>query len=187
MKPFLILVVSSVFLAAFPAKAGSDWNTIYPFYRITEEGGGIGVFVDSVIVVTRPEDGRWVAERWRQDDVLGKTKRTHDWIDSRACPQLLEVLASLTTLPKNGVLTPDRAESRSLAFDVTTVSVTGPASVDGETRITLSDRLGPVYGWWRSSEEALQPCWQADPPKVDGVPLSPGLGPKSSAEGPDND
>jgi hypothetical protein len=187
MKPLLILAVLSVVMASFSANAGSDWNTIYRFYRITEQGGGIGVFVDSVIVVTRPEDGRWVAERWREDDVLTKKKVVHDWIDSRACPQLLEVLASLTTLPKNGVLTPDRAESRSLAFDVTTVSVTGPASVDGETRITLSDRLGPVYGWWRSSEEALQPCWQADPPKVDGVPLSPGLGPKSSAEGPDND
>jgi hypothetical protein len=177
MKPFLIIVASSVFMAAFPAKAGSDWGRIYPIYRITEEGGGLGIFVDSVIVVTRPEDGRWVAERWREDNVLTKKKVVHDWIDSRACPQLAAVLDSLATLPKNGVLTPDRAESRSLAFDVTTVSVTGPASVDGETRITLSDRLGPVYGWWRSSEEALQTCWQADPPKVDGAPLPsrPGL------------
>jgi hypothetical protein len=177
MKPLLILAVLSVVMASFPAKAGSDWGRIYPIYRITEEGGGLGIFVDSVIVVTRPEDGRWVAERWREDNVLTKKKIVHDWIDSRACPQLAVVLDSLATLPKNGVLTPDRAESRSLAFDVTTVSVTGPASVDGETRITLSDRLGPIYGWWRSSEEALQPCWQADPPKVDGVPLPsrPGL------------
>ena len=177
MKPFLIIVASSVFMAAFPAKAGSDCGGTFPIYRITEEGGGLGIFVYDVIVFARPEDGRWVGQRWRQDDVLGKTKRTHDWIDSRACPQLAAVLDSLATLPKNGVLTPDRAESRSLAFDVTTVSVTGPASVDGETRITLSDRLGPVYGWWRSSEEALQTCWQADPPKVDGAPLPsrPGL------------
>ena len=116
-----------------------------------------------------------MAERWREDSVLTKKEVVHDWIDSRACPQLLEVLASLSTLPKNGVLTPDRARAQSLAFDVTTVSVTGPASVDGETRITLSDRLGPVTGWWMRSSEMLKPCWQADPPKVGGVPLSPQL------------
>ncbi|MCA3730744.1 MAG: hypothetical protein IM662_09030 [Phenylobacterium sp.] len=177
MNPLIILVVSSVLMAAFPAKAVSDWSKFYRIYRITAKGGGIGIFVDSVIVVTRPEDGRWVAERWREDDVLGKTKRTHDWIDSRACPQLAAVLDSLATLPKNGILPPDRADSQSLALDVTTVSVTGPASVDGETRITLSDRLGPVAAWWRRSSEMLQPCWQADPPKVDGAPLPsrPGL------------
>jgi len=128
-----------------------------------------------------------VAERWREDDVQTRKTVVHDWIDSRACPQLLEVLASLTTLPKNGVLTPDRAESQSLALDFITVSVTGPASVDGETRITLSDRTGAVAAWWWRSSEMLKPCWQADPPKVGGVPLSPGLGPKSSAEGPEND
>jgi hypothetical protein len=175
MKPFLILVMSSVLTAAFPAQAGSEWGKNYPIYRITEEGGGLGIFVNSVIVVTRPEDGRWVAERWREDNVLTKKKVVHDWIDSRACPKLAAVLDSLATLPKNGVLTPDRAKSQSLAFDVTTVSVTGPASVDGETRITLSDRLGPVYGWWRRSSEMLQPCWKVDPPKVGGVPLRPKL------------
>lgn len=187
MKPFFIIVVSSVFLAAFPAKAGSDWVRGYPIYRITEEGGGLGIFVDSVVVVSRPEDDRWVAERWREDNVLTKKKIAHDWIDSRACPQFAAVLASLATLPKNGVLTPDRAESRSPAFDVTTVSVTGPASVDGETLITLSDRIGPIHDWWRRSEEALQPCWQADPPKVGGVPLSPGLGPTNARGGPEID
>jgi hypothetical protein len=170
-----ILAVLSVFMAAFPAQAGSDWGKSYPIYRITEEGGGLGIFVNSVIVLRRPEDGRWVAERWREDSVLTKKEVVHDWIDSRACPQLLEVLASLSTLPKNGVLTPDRARAQSLAFDVGTVSVTGPASVDGETRITLSDRLGPVTGWWMRSSEMLKPCWQADPPKVGGVPLSPQL------------
>jgi hypothetical protein len=187
MKPLLILVVSSVFMGAFPAKAGSDSGGTFPIYRITEEGGGIGIFVNSVIVVTRPEDGRWVAERWREDDVLGKTKRTHDWIDSRACPRLAEVLASLPQLPKNGILSPDRARSQSLAFDFITVSVMGPASVDGETRITLSDRKGAVRAWWARSSEMLQPCWQADPPKVGGVPLSPGLGPTNSAGDPEND
>ena len=174
-KLHLSLAVLSVFLAAFPAQAGSDWGKSYPIYRITEEGGGLGIFVDSVIVVTRPEDGRWVAERWREDDVLTKKKIVHDWIDSRTCPQLLEVLGSLTTLPKNGLLTPDRARAQSLAFDVSTVSVTGPASVDGETRITLSDRLGSVYDWWMRSSEILKPCWQADPPKIGGVPLRPQL------------
>ncbi len=175
MKPFTIIVVSSVFLAAFPMKADSEWGKNYPIYRITEEGGGRGVFVNSVIVLTRPEDGRWVAERWREDDVLTKKKIVHDWIDSSACPQLAVVLDSLATLPKNGVLTPDRAKSQSLALDVITVSVTGPASVDSETRITLSDRLGPVKGWWRRSSEMLQPCWKVDPPKVGGVPLRPQL------------
>ena len=175
MKPFTIIVVSSVFLAAFPMKADSEWGKNYPIYRITEEGGGLGVFVNSVIVLTRPEDGRWVAERWREDDVLTKKKIVHDWIDSSACPQLAVVLDSLARLPKNGVLTPDRARAQSLAFDVTTVSVTGPASVDGETRITLSDRLGPVADWWWRSSEILKPCWQADPPKVGGVPLRPQL------------
>jgi hypothetical protein len=186
-KLHLSLAVLFVLMAGAPAKAGGGWGEVYPIYRITEEGGGLGIFVDSVIVVRRPEGGRWVAERWREDSVLTKKKVVRDWIDSRACPQLLEVLASLSTLPKNGVLTPDRAESQWPAFDVTTVSVTGPASVDGETRITLSDRKGAVAAWWRRSSEMLQPCWQADPPKVGGVPLSPGLGPKSSAEGPEND
>ncbi len=175
MKPLLILSGLSVFMAAFPVKADSEWGKNYPIYRITEEGGGRGIFVNSVTVLTRPEDGRWVAERWREDDVLTKKKIVHDWIDSRTCPQLLEVLGSLTTLPKNGLLTPDRARAQSLAFDVTTVSVTGPASVDGETRITLSDRLGSIYGWWMRSSEMLKPCWQADPPKVGGVPLRPQL------------
>ena len=174
-------------MAAFPAKAGSDCGGTFPIYRITEEGGGLGIFVYDVIVFARPEDGRWVGQRWRQDDVLGKTKRTHDWIDSRACPQLAAVLDSLATLPKIGILPPDRADSQSLALDVTTVSVTGPASVDGETRITLSDRRGAVRAWWRRSSEMLQPCWQADPPRVDGVPLSPGLGPTNSAGDPEND
>ena len=174
-KLHLSLAVLSVLMAGAPAKAGGGWGEVYPIYRITEEGGGLGIFVDSVIVVTRPEDGRWVAERRRQDDVLSKKKIVHDWIDSRACPQLAVVLDSLATLPKNGVLTPDRARAQSLAFDVTTVSVTGPASVDGETRITLSDRLGPVSDWWWRSAEILKPCWLADPPKVGGVPLRPQL------------
>ena len=141
MKLHLSLAVLSVLMAGAPAKAGGGWDEVYPIYRITEEGGGLGIFVDSVIVVTRPEDGRWVGERWRRDDVLGKTKRVHDWIDSRACPWLLEVLASLSTLPKNGVLPPDRAKSQSLAFDVKTVSVKGPASVHGETRIKWTQFL----------------------------------------------
>jgi hypothetical protein len=175
MKLLNIIAVSSVFLAASPAHADLNAVQTTPIYRITEEGDGVGIVFDRVIVITRPEDGRWVAERRRQDVVMGKTKHVQDWIDSRACPRLLEVLASLSTLAKNGVLTPDRAGVGSLILDVPTVSVTGPASVDGETEITLSDTGGAVADWWMRSSEMLKPCWQADPPKVGGVPLSPQL------------
>ena len=175
MKLHLILAVLSVFVAGVPAKADLNAVQTTPIYRITQEGDGVGTVFDRVIVLTRPEDGRWVAERRQQDVVMGKTKHVQDWIDSRACPRLLEVLANLSTLPKNGVLTPDRARVGSLILDVPSVSVTGPASVDGETRITLSDRLGPVADWWWRSSEILKPCWQADPPKVGGVPLRPQL------------
>ena len=175
MKLHLILAVLSVFVAGVPAKADLNAVQTTPIYRITQEGDGVGTVFDRVIVLTRPEDGRWVAERRQQDVVMGKTKHVQDWIDSRACPRLLEVLANLSTLPKNGVLTPDRARVGSLILDVPSVSVTGPASVDGETRITLSDRLGPVADWWARSSEMLQPCWQAAPPKVGGVPLRPQL------------
>ena len=162
-------------MVASLAKASPWVIRSYPTYRITEAGGGRGVFVDSVIVVTKLEDSRWVAERRRQDDVLGKTKRVHDWIDSRTCPQLLEVLDSLSTLPRGGVLTPDRAKDQSVIFHLRAVSVTGPASVDGETQITLTDKAGPVAVWWLRSAKMLQLCWKADPPKVGGVPLSPQL------------
>ena len=175
MKPCLIIAVSFAFILASPAKASPVGIRSHPTYRITEAGGGAGIFVDSVIVVTRPEDGRWVAERRRQDDVLGKTKRVHDWIDSRTCSQLLEVLASLSTLPSGGVLAPDRAQVQTVFFNARAVSVTGPASVDGETQITLTDWAGPVADWWLRSSEILKPCWQADPPKVGGVPLRPQL------------
>ncbi|WP_397397315.1 hypothetical protein [Phenylobacterium sp.] len=175
MKLLNIIAVSSVFLAASPAHADLNAVQTTPIYRITEEGDGVGIVFDRVIVITRPEDGRWVAERRRQDVVMGKTKHVQDWIDSRACPRLLEVLASLSTLAKNGVLTPDRAGVGSLILDVPTVSVTGPASVDGETEITLSDTGGAVADWWMRSSEMLKPCWQADPPKFGGVPLRPQL------------
>lgn len=146
-------------------------------YRITEQGGGLGVFIDQTVTVSRTGD-HWAAERTREESnwcgarvgtgqgsCRAANTKTHDRIDGSKCPQLADALRSLSAIPLPRFAAPD-------GFELWTVSDTSLLTVEGwaarstpaasgpwQTHLSISEYTGPFRAWWSATEKALTPCW----------------------------
>jgi hypothetical protein len=161
-------------------------------YRVTQQGGGLGVDVDETMVVSVVIEGgrkRWIAERRRHDrDRCGgrtdrrcaQTDRTvHDWIDGDACPKLTAAFVDLARLRLSGFAPPWRSGVDTVS-DTPLVTVSGtPDRMSGlGARLSLAAFTGPVVEWWTRSERLLAPCWTTRPPMSNGRPLGARLPPE---------
>jgi hypothetical protein len=102
-------IVSALFfatVAALGSPAVATGQHGIPAFRVTQEGGGLGVFVsESVTLSFDRHDRSWFAERRRSDSnwcglqVDHRCTATHitvhDWASSRNCPALATVIKKL--------------------------------------------------------------------------------------------
>ncbi|MDG2535968.1 hypothetical protein P6144_20075 [Sphingomonas sp. HITSZ_GF] len=172
-------------LGALPAHAQNA--TPREAYRVEEHGGGLGVFVDQAVAFTSVAGRRWVAERSRHDrnwcgDHSGGTckpidARTHAWIDSASCPQLVAALRDLSAVTPPRLAGPDVTDFW-ISADTTMLTITGhPVSsapmsgAGGEESLTIRQVGGAYRTWWTNTEKALQGCWSSNVPVIEGKPL----------------
>lgn len=185
-------------LLAWITPAAAQQRNGAEVYRVTETGGGLGIFVDQTIVFLRAGGGtvpmRWVVERVRRDrNWCGRRsdgkcapldERRHDWIDGDACPQLIAVLRDLSKIPPPGFSDPERPESW-MVSDSTLLTVEGrPAAPIVEKgswprqiaqTLSISEYSGPYQDWWHKGEQVLAGCWKAEAPRAAGKPIQPVL------------
>lgn len=154
--------------AAAPGTGDAPLRVLMP-YRVKQQGGGLGNFVDEAAVfyeVGRGPGRIWIVERRRRDQKMGKVSFRYDWIDGRGCPALEGVIADLARLPPAGMaglLT----EPRGWVSDIPYVTLIGPPAGGQAGDILLRRDLdGPVSRWWRSAEGRLADCWRPDQPYV---------------------
>lgn len=186
-SPFKTILIAS--LLAAPAFSEQS-----PFaverYRVTLEGGGLGVEVDDVIIVSAQMNSggedRWIAERLRRDRsfcikkiggrcVSGETA-VHTWIDGRTCPALTAVFDDLAQVEVSGFAPPARS-ARAEVTDTPMLTVSGTPDrmrADG-ARLSLAGFDGPVVDWWSRSQGPLAACWSARIPTSNGQPFEPRL------------
>jgi hypothetical protein len=161
-------------------------------YRVDEHGGGLGVVLDQTVIFVALADKRWIAERTRRDRnwcmkrPAGGTcepgdVRSHDWIDSAACPQIVDILRDLSAITPPLFASPDVA-SYWILSDSSLLTITGrPQSgapfpgVGGEERLSVSQYGGPYRDWCSRSEKALGGCWKSYVPMDKGKPVAPRL------------
>ena len=145
-------------------------------YTIKQQGGGLGVFVDEIVVVQNLAEGSgevWIAERRFHENRLRKQTFRHQWIDGRTCPALVKVFADLSRIPAASFAPPEPFAG-SWMSDTAYVTVMGPPAKGqlGE-RVARRDLGGPISRWWRQdADRALAACWQDLPPLVDGGTVS---------------
>lgn len=141
-------------------------------YRVKQQGGGLGHFVDEAVVVSAAGTGAarvWVAERRWRETMLGKVSMRAEWIDSRACPALATALTDLSHLSPADFAPPTARPSIGVT-DTPEVTVIGPVSGGSHVdRILRRDLAGPVSRWWWTASKALASCWQAAMPYIPGA------------------
>lgn len=183
MRNLLVLIL----LAAFPSSAQQgparqSAPSITPAeapalkvsqpYRVKQQGGGLGIFVDEAVVFHEVGEGPsrvWAAERRRRDQRMGVVSLRYEWIDGRTCPALETVIADIGRLPPIKMAGLD-TEPRGAFSDVTEVTLIGPPAGGGMRDLVLRrDEMGPVSRWWRASAKALEACWQAKQPYIPGA------------------
>jgi hypothetical protein len=163
-------IVSIAIAAAISAPSRAQDNGAT--YRVTQQGGGLGIWIDETVAFTlSAEHPRWVAERTRRDgNWCGRTEpgkgcvstviSTHEWIDGALCPELLRSLQALAAVHVEGFVDP-------MHMDLTTVSdtplleVTGPSpnAAGFGASLKVSAYSGPFVDWWSQSEARLKGCW----------------------------
>jgi hypothetical protein len=183
MRNLLVLIL----LAAFPSSAQQSAArqsapSIAPAeapplkdsqpYRVKQQGGGLGIFVDEAVVFHEVGEGPsrvWAAERRRRDQRMGVVSLRYEWIDGRTCPALERVIADIGRLPPIKMAGLD-TEPRGAFSDVTEVTLIGPPAGGGMRDLVLRrDEMGPVSRWWWAAAKALETCWQAKQPYVAGA------------------
>jgi hypothetical protein len=140
-------------------------------YRVEEHGGGLGVVLDQTVIFVALADKRWIAERTRRDRnwcmkrPAGGTcepgdVRSHDWIDSAACPQIVDILRDLSAITPPLFASPDVA-SYWILSDSSLLTITGRSQsgaplpgVGGEERLSVTQYGGPYRDWWSKSEKS---------------------------------
>jgi hypothetical protein len=141
-------------------------------YRVKQQGGGLGIFVDEAVVFHRISEGPgpvWVMERRRRDQNVGVVTFRHDWIDGRTCPALEKAIAEIGRLPPIAMAGLD-TEPRGWVSDVPEVTLIGPPAGGRMGDLVLRrDLMGPVSRWWRASSKALETCWRAKQPYIAGA------------------
>jgi hypothetical protein len=151
-------------LGTLPARAEEpEPFRVATVYTVKEQGGGLGVFVDQIVVFQRVsyrDDKLWVVERRRHDQRMGDRTYQHQWIDGRSCPPLTDALAQIGTLPPSRFSGPaDNANG--WVSDTPYVTLTGPASGGRSgAMLMLRDLGGDLSRWWRQTEKILASCWQ---------------------------
>lgn len=174
MRRLPILVLSLVFAA--PAAQAQDVSPMMSSYRLEEHGASFAGSVDRTTVFLSL-DGRWIAERSRHDRLVSGDARSHDWIDSAACPQLVDALRDLSQVPAPRFAGPD-VKTYTLVDDGTELTITGysasanPSDVNAEERLSVSQFAGAYVTWWDKSQKALAGCWKADAPVSKGKPVA---------------
>lgn len=141
-------------------------------YRVTQHGGGLGIWIDETVVFSvAAEPPRWVAERTRRDsNWCGRTERgkgcvstvisTHEWIDGALCPELLRSLQALAAVHVEGFVDPMQVDLTTVS-DTPLLEVTGPSTnaAGFEASLKVSAFSGPFVDWWRQSDARLKGCW----------------------------
>lgn len=147
-------------------------------YRVKQQGGGLGIFVDEAVVFHEVGQGAkrvWLVERRRRDDQLGQVTFRYEWIDGRTCPALEEVVSRIGAIPPASIAGPS-APPRGWVSDTPEVTLMGPTAdgLLGDVML-LRDLNGPVSHWWRASQKALATCWKSQQPYVENAYLRPRL------------
>lgn len=132
-------------------------------YRVKQQGGGLGTYVDEAAVFNRAGQGAaavWVVEHRRRDERMGRVFYRYDWIDGRNCPALEGVIAALAKLPPAALAGLDTAP-RGWISDRPEVTVMGPPAGGriGDL-LVRRDLAGPVSQWWQDAAKPLETCWQ---------------------------
>ncbi len=172
--PHPLALSAALLLLGMPAEARQ--NATAEVYRVTERGGGLGVWIDQTVTFTTLGGGRWIAERAREESnwcgkhpsasscAATKTK-TRDKFDGQSCPQLAEALQALSVIPLPSFADPDAAKAVVVA-DASLLTVegwpraAGPAgALPWQQRISISEYSGPFRAWWTRTEADLKPCW----------------------------
>jgi hypothetical protein len=178
-------VTLATLLVAVPV---SGQLPIRPFerYRVTLQGGGLGVNVDETVLISVIlDDGkeeRWIAERLRRDynwcadrtnSRCSPGERViHDWIDGDACPELKTAFRRLSQIAIVGFAPPERS-SPSTVTETPLLTVSGmPDRMAGfGAHLTLAGFTGPVVDWWSRSERSLATCWSTKSLAIGGKEL----------------
>lgn len=184
MVPKLRSVLLALALTPCAASASAEDLHALPQYVLTTEGGGLGVFVDEVVVFSKVRtrwDGPtlfWTAERFRVDQRLGQEQTVHDWIDGRRCPALTGAIAQGAAQPPETMLAPE-VEAPPPAFDVPRQRFSGPAADTknlGGARVSWSGYGSARFRWWTDAGKTLKACWSAVPITDGDQALRPLLG-----------
>ena len=179
--PFLIVAIAITSLAASAAQAQNEARPapVSLTYRLKQQGGGLGIFIDEAAVVSAVGAGAdrvWVVEGRRRDSRLGKVTLRHAWIDGRACPALRPVLEAVARLPAVGIAHPDAAPGGWVS-DTPQVTLIGPTADGGAGDLVLRrDMGGPVSRWkaagsWRPA--GRNACLTSPAPTTSGSASPP--------------
>ena len=141
-------------------------------YRVKQQGGGLGVFVDEAAVFHEVGEGRsrvWIVERRRRDERLGAVTLRYEWIDGRTCAALERLIAALSQLPPSSMAGLE-TEPQGWVSDVPEVTLVGPPAGGRHGDLLVRrDLMGPVSSWWRGGEKTLEGCWQSKKPYIPGA------------------
>jgi len=141
-------------------------------YRVKQQGGGLGVFVDEAVVFHRVGDEAepiWVLERRRRDENVGKVTVRNDWIDGRTCAALATVLDAMGEIPPVA-MAGRNTQPRGWVSDTPQVTLIGPPTGGLAGDLVLRrDLSGPVSRWWWASGKALETCWTVKKPYIAGA------------------
>ena len=174
MIPFLLAALLISPAASAPAQTFQDQTV----YTVKEQGGGLGVGVDQIVLfqlVRYRSETLWVAERRRHDWRLRQRTFQHQWIDSRTCAALDDVVTKIGGLQPLRFAGPSDLDGGWIS-DIPYVTLIGP-SVGGRkgTALMQRDLGGEISKWWWSSQKALAPCWRDVPVLVGDRTVLPKL------------
>lgn len=179
MRALLVLMIAVSFpgsaTTAAPRQTGVESSQrlqVRTQYRVQQQGGGIGVFVDEAAVFHQIGTGAsriWVVEHRRRDQKMGVVTYRYEWIDGRNCPALDKVIAEIGRLPPIAMAGLD-TQPKGWVSDTPEVTLIGPPAGGRMGDVVVRrDLQGPVSRWWWSSSKALEPCWQTQQPYVEGA------------------
>jgi hypothetical protein len=187
-------MISLALAAAFAL--GARGEHILPQFTVKQSGGGLGYWVEETAVFagvypsrqTRGEPRFWIVEQRRADRDIGKYAPggvvlefpgwtlQHQWIDSRQCPALADVIHKMRALAVPETVRAQIAPRLPKAIapippsDTPVVSVAEGAD-PGPARATDYDER--VSRWWWETERAIATCWQAATPTVNRRAVQP--------------
>jgi hypothetical protein len=161
--------------AGTPSAAALARQALHPpaQFKLTQDGGGLGVYVKETVTFSFVRPGRfWSVERRRTDsnwcgrkdgDRCSETRTSvHDWVTGRDCPVLARIMKELPQAQEA-----DRVINRRQGREHKVIAVNDTPLLTLEARATgtgkaasQSEWVGPLVDWWESAEQRLKPCWK---------------------------